>query len=585
MKARNVLILLIILGLTNRISSQELLRNPSFENRTSSPTYAAQFDKANDWTSRTQSDPTQGDKTTHSPDLYTLNSHTHVINNSNTIVNATDGISYVGAFDFELFQQKMSQKPLAGQLYMGSFDFLISDNGPGGSVGNQGSSINIYLARDEVKYEKEGDWLERRDCTEEYRAKKHPILANQEIHLIASFNLDDYSEFDWHNVQYSFSVEHSEFEYFVVEVGRNVDLSNYGGINCSFRYVLFDNFKLADFCTHPCTPSLSDQKLIYFSDTEVEHNLQEKVIDDYLSIGTIQGQSKCWLFAVENAQYVKLTIRSEWAGNEYIKEFMDPMGLHNVSNNPDPNRKAFILTWEGEWNGGTSAILNETYTYELEIRSCTEHHFFIGAINYIGFSSTSSDAYASNCIDKRYYSPPIPFDYHCCDPGNLNITNTNQYNALSDITTQELTVTFHGSNLWNGSSEKTIYSGEAIELKPSVDLKPTEGSFIELRIYEECRLQEEELSKNGTISNFSISSSEQLDTTQFSLSPNPVASGTPLKVLSSEQNVVEIKIYSINGKLLYNGQINPGENHVSLQYSGMALVRVNGIFNELILFQ
>lgn len=547
-----------------RLGGQEMLHNPSFESLSSYPNSDAQISLANNWEDRMVED---GGYNLHSVDLYSRYQHSHTDGGAvpGSVI-ASEGNNYIGALDFELFQQKMKVKPLRERIYYCSFDFRLSDRASGGgNVNIIGSTINIYLARDEVKYKEENEWIYRRDCLNDYREKAQGTLANQKIKKVASFQINNYNSLEWIQEGFSFSVEDDNYEYFVVET--DFDATNYGGIFCANSYVLYDNFSMMDICDHPCRPDLSATKIFkLFGGTAIEElDYNQQIISQQAQITSNQAN----LFGIENATYVQLLISNRW-GDTRVFEYADPMGLHNVASAPLPSRKSFTLLWPGLWHNN-GAALSGAYSYKLTVKSCSFNRVYRGSIAYLAYPR--DDDFLTDYDPYINYSPPVHFNINCCQNGNLIINSNSQLQNLNNRLVYSGYIQVSGS-LTPSQINHNFFSGEFIEIFPEADLRAHQNNeYLDLKITSLCRsLISEEKSE--------ISEKKSEKSEVPGIYPNPAKIGETIVVTVDKSN--SFRLMNSTGQTLKQGTLNQNENQITINQTGLFLLQIGESVYKLI---
>lgn len=372
---------MILMSFTLMKAQTNMINNGGFEqhHQLPPPNGTSLFDGyIKDWISRTEAIP--GCCYLHSPDFYW---HDGIGNNryfgSTAEILPFKGFGQVGVYDYELFQQKLSIFPLINQMYSISFNYFNSSYSNDGQPlqTNSNSIINVYLAKKEVKYIDEADPDGRANCTDEYRNWKNPI--GQKLHKIISVPLSSAPRDEWLFIEGGFVVPENGFEYIVVEVVYDDD--NYpNGFVCSRSYVLFDEFKMKPFCSHPCAPDFGNV---------LSHNTDNNTFEDVFFAGDdmifndLITNTTFSLINLRDVNYVKIITSNRWGATEE-KSFFDPNGLTNDKwyinpINQSTNTAQFVAgrsdLFSVLWNGRINGIAypqTEVFVVRVIAQNCTD---------------------------------------------------------------------------------------------------------------------------------------------------------------------------------------------------------------------
>jgi len=230
---------------------QNKINNGDFEggNYINEIEWKAFIDGINNWESRTKYFVKNGvEYVWHSPDWYSNSQTTqryvyfdYNLNQSMTVF-AISGLRYIGMSNYELIQQPINLE--ANTQYVLKFSVFIDK-----SKYDNNSEINVYLAKNEVKYRKEKG-KEKYICSDKF--KKHKTGWGQGYLDIGFFNLDYYPKNEWASITKKFTISSSvninDFDWFVVEGINSTSTSN-----CQQTYFLIDNMTLIKGCDNGCS--------------------------------------------------------------------------------------------------------------------------------------------------------------------------------------------------------------------------------------------------------------------------------------------------------------------------------------------
>lgn len=564
-------------------AQNELLSNPGFESKNSSPDYPAQFDKLQSWTSRSMVDENyQNAPTLHSPDFYFEN-FTHCVYDGVNYqpVQAYKGNGYVGVLDYELFQQELNGSLEIENLYVGSFAFMKSNRGVGctGNKSLTGSTINVYISYKEIQYEEESDYTYRRDCLEDYRTHKNGFL--QRIKKVASFDIDNYPENEWLQESFYFTVDEdasgmSSFEWFAIEV--DFDAQENVGLDCSNAYILFDEFSLKTYCHHHCARSYSIDVDDGRSATDQDENLQPGnniIMEQDIAVNT----NNALLYSFDNIHYLKVIIANRW-GELFIREYYDPMGLHNASGPRANSRTNFACGWYGNWKDG-NLVGSGAYTYVIIAKGCGPGSYYriTGTVNYV-HQNKVGDWYSDMAWVAQPYSPPEPFDLsNCCMDGGLLVTN----NIIAQNISHNFVdgeISFNNFLLNDGTY--IFRSNSNIEIGDNMDIKSqSQEFFCDFELHKSCLSNDVIFEKRFFNSNnITLNNEKAVNRAPY---PNPVKSGQRITFLSDIEGVYQL--YNVQGMIIKSGFFVEGKNELTLNSAGLKFLSHNGNIFKIIVIE
>jgi len=152
------------------------------------------------------------------------------------------GTRYIGMSNYELIEQPIN---LNNNIqYILSFKVFIDKK-----EYDDNTYINIYLAKNKVKYRKEKG-KEKDECSDKF--KKHKTGWGQGYLDIGYFNLNNYPKNEWITITKNFTIPNTvyinSFDWFVIE-GINITSTP----NCQLAYFLLDDISLTEGCDNGCS--------------------------------------------------------------------------------------------------------------------------------------------------------------------------------------------------------------------------------------------------------------------------------------------------------------------------------------------
>jgi len=196
----------------------------------------------------------------------------------------------------------------------------------GNSSSFSNSYLNVYFAKNKVRYKKEKG-KDNKVCTDKY--KKHKTSWGQGYFDVAYFDLANYPKGQWITLTQSFHVSMSNadnYRWFVIEIVNKSETSN-----CRFAYVLLDDVSVEQGCDNGC------------SSTDGIYNIHSNSMVTHDNILLISG--------LENITQIKFRFKS--LNGAYATSYF-------VYNNP-----ANIIGWDGRNTNGAE-LADGNYFMEVK---------------------------------------------------------------------------------------------------------------------------------------------------------------------------------------------------------------------------
>ncbi|MBU1720428.1 MAG: PKD domain-containing protein, partial [Bacteroidetes bacterium] len=345
------------------IWKQNLIHNAGFEQGSPLPTSdATDFKNLEVWECEASPTPSLG-KVFHSPDWFFKSS-------LNGPHDEHGGSGYVGAGNYELFQQQLFQhnKFEAGKIYAFSMYIIPSSYELyGGSSNPKKSKIAIHFAKKKIKYKANSiNWGNY--CTDDFW--NYDSQIGQSI-ITRTFDLDDFPEDSWSELFFVFSAPDESYDWIAIEV---VEKDHH--YDCQPSYILFDDVSIMPYCENTC--SCTDGLLGICAPSN-----------------WINSGSYCKFEGFGNVSYAKI-----WVVD------LDGRLVHTIFDGSFPQS---TIGWDGRNQNGED-VANATYDVFFYIRNdCGEDRF--------SYRVLKTEDYIGECTSCQPVSVARPPDINCCPEG------------------------------------------------------------------------------------------------------------------------------------------------------------------------
>jgi hypothetical protein len=363
------LILILLAPSTVFSQTENLIRNPGFEYKTSEaeayePNKLSQFKFVDYWEehiylvpqSELQYAPGQDN---HSPDFFSSSTSFRAFDAiSGAIVNPHGGNNYVGMGQVELIQQEFSEvaELIGGKKYTISFYIQPLKNGQSGGNWSSYTLLSIMLRKNKMKYENHtnnrNEW-----CTD--LANDHRNEDGTTYHVAdIPINLSSYPLGVWTKISVDFDAPSNaeDYDYVIFETNDNLDMCD--------SYLCLDDFR---FYQTGCAEDNCSQTsgILHASTSSNNHNIY----------------APWWIDNIENISHLKIEI---FALNASLVRTIDVYATNGIKSR---------YYWDGKNDNGYE-LANAQYIFKITLEN----------------ECMKNTANIHVYVDNQYYVPAaIPF--------------------------------------------------------------------------------------------------------------------------------------------------------------------------------
>lgn len=327
---------------------------------------------------------------------------------------------YIGMGGYSLLTQRLNtgRQWDEGEIYVAEMYIQLADGFDGDAGWLTDSELYLYTSQNRIEYKKETDPAANL-CTDGYITHKNGINDIETLHVFDDLNYTNYPAGSWHKIQCFFRGKPDNYNWLTLEVrspGYDKDADDDVICSCSSDYLLIDELKVYKLEDHPCAVNTGAPDL--------------QINSSDLNYGTGVNVN----MEIDNCLGYTLAIKDNGNNTLWAQSEFNPNGLNNIGTPANP---VYDINWNGRFSNGDWADPQDDLTFLIYYYNLNSSFAIGGNIDVFGTSASLPPAlplqtpmsgqnrwYLTNCC-QEYHVFSEPDDYY---PGTYLAS---QYIALN----------------------------------------------------------------------------------------------------------------------------------------------------------